>query len=39
MPMGNHMPMGQFPVPSSYMGNGNWELAHWHMVPYRPIGI
>ena len=24
----NHMPMGQFPFPISYIGTRNWELAH-----------
>jgi len=33
---GDHMPMGQCPVPSFYIGNGNWELAHWRMVPCFP---
>src|SRR5207248_7572429 len=27
----NHMPMGQFPVPISHIGNGNWAMAHWHI--------
>src|SRR5689334_10329101 len=26
------MPMGHFPIPISDMGDGNWEMAHWHMV-------
>jgi hypothetical protein len=25
--------MGHFPIPISHIGNGNWEMAHWHMVP------
>ena len=29
----NHMPMGHFPIPICHIGNGNWEMAHWHMVP------
>src|SRR5881628_1336204 len=28
----NHMPMGHFPIPISDMADGNWEMAHWHMV-------
>src|SRR5881628_1805564 len=28
----NHMPMGHFPIPICHIGNGNWEMAHWHMV-------
>jgi len=30
------MPMGHFPVPISDMGDGNWEMAHWHTVPVFP---
>ena len=26
------MPMGHFPMPISHIGNGHWEMAHWHMV-------
>jgi len=26
------MPMGHCPIPSSHMGDGNWEMAHWDMV-------
>ena len=28
---GNHMSMGQLPVPVSYIGTRNWALAHWHI--------